>query len=674
MRRVLAPFIALAALAVTHVGCNRRVFEQVEPTCDVTIASDIDIPDEKASDILIVVDNSGSMQEEQTRLAAAFINDTAACPIGKNDLKDFARCEDEPDLAVCFFRNPSPDMLAAPAPDGLRDCGFIQVLSAFENDFRIGVITTDIGLCDNRIPAGQADLFCGPGKAGENFAECGTFDGIDWGFRPQRGCLQPNGPPGTPLKVIARQDLVDDVTSNDEIGQRFIDTLKNIRVFGSSVERGLDAMQIFLNPASDRAPGCEDDLGKFLRKEAKLIVIFLSDEEDCSRLPDVQDCKGLRCADCDIAAQPEGCEIFECVQTAAEVNGVGAGAGPFALAGLRIHYVSEIDGVETEGNFTFTGGPFEDMVQVAAAVRPIAVGTINIPGVTALVNDGQLRLQSTTTGRLQAITVKADGTANALLGFSIVTDTFDRGSDEEDCVNGRTEFFDEVCGKFDDDFFSANPAGRCYDNVANLTPPARYVDFLKGLKNKASDVSVAVISGGVLGAAAGDITPAGCTFDSANGQVPLGTCNLSRGNSNGQDCAIPGANCCFADPGSRYFDVASGMNGLKDSICVDSFAQTMIKIAVFIADVDFLTLAEAPSNPALVFVEKAAAGSEKFASVARIDGTECGAANGWVLADAVTVRFCGDARPGPGERIRVRAKGNSADPDGGAKACVGHGG
>lgn len=34
--------------------------------------------------------------------------------------------------------------------------------------------------------------------------------------------------------------------------------------------------------------------------------------------------------------------------TAATVNGAGAGAGPFALAGLRIHYVSEIDGVETE--------------------------------------------------------------------------------------------------------------------------------------------------------------------------------------------------------------------------------------------------------------------------------------------------------------------------------------
>lgn len=582
MRRVLAPFIALAALAVTHVGCNRRVFEQVEPTCDLTIASDIDIPDEKASDVLIVIDNSGSMQEEQTRLAAAFINDTAACPIGKNDLKDFARCEDEPDLAICRFVNPSPDMLAAPAPDGLRDCGFIQVLSAFENDFRIGVITTDIGLCDNRLPASQADLFCGPGDAGENFAECGTFDGIDWGFRPQRGCLQPNGPPGTPLKVIARQDLVDEDTSNDEIGQRFIDTLKNIRTFGTSVERGLDAMQIFLNPASDRAPGCEDDLGKFLRKEAKLIVIFLSDEEDCSRLPDVQDCKGLLCADCDIAAQPEGCEIFECLQ------------------------------------------------------------------------------------------------------------------EEEDCVNGRTEFVDEVCGEFSA-HFSVNPAN-CYDNVANLTPPARYVDFLKGLKNKASDVSVAVISGGLPGAAPGEITPAGCVFDAANGQVPVGQCFASRGNSNekdldeacsadpadvnvraGRQCADErGANCslpcCFADPGSRYFDVASGMNGLKDSICVDSFAQTMIKIAVFIADVDFVTLAEAPSNPALVFVEKAAAGSEKFASVARIDGTECGAANGWVLADAVTVRFCGDARPGPGERIRVRAKGNSADPDGGAKACVGHGG
>ena len=155
MRRALALSIALAFFAGCNAYCNRRVFEQVEPTCDVTIANDVDIPAEKASDILIVIDNSGSMQEEQSRLAAAFINETAACPINKNELKDFARCKDDPSVPVCRFANPSPEVLEAPAPDGLRDCGFIQVLSAFENDFRIGVITTDVGLCDNRLPGAQ---------------------------------------------------------------------------------------------------------------------------------------------------------------------------------------------------------------------------------------------------------------------------------------------------------------------------------------------------------------------------------------------------------------------------------------------------------------------------------------------------------------------------------------
>ena len=77
MRRVIT--LAVVGVAVlAGGGCNRRVFEQVKPTCDQTIANDVDIPAEKAADILIVVDNSGSMQEEQDRLAAAFINDTAA--------------------------------------------------------------------------------------------------------------------------------------------------------------------------------------------------------------------------------------------------------------------------------------------------------------------------------------------------------------------------------------------------------------------------------------------------------------------------------------------------------------------------------------------------------------------------------------------------------------------
>ncbi len=590
MRRALALSIALAGFCGCNSYCNRRVFEQVEPSCDATIANDVDIPAEKASDILIVVDNSGSMQEEQDRMAAAFINDNPAqCPIGKNDLKDFARCKTEPELPVCLFVNPSLELLAAPGPAGLSQCGFIQVLAAFENDFRIGVITTDVGLCDNRVSEGQAAECRGSVPLGGGVFSDGTcvLTGAvcnpatnkcanDWGFRAQRGCLQPNGPPGTTLKVIARPDLDSPDAATNDIGQRFIDTLSNVRTFGSSIERGLDAMQIFLDPNSDRGPGCDGDLDAFLRDDAKLIVIFLTDEEDCSRLEDVGDCAadddgdgGIECGACNVdgAGQcteapacddPNGCEIFDCP----------------------------------------AGG----------------------------------------------------------------------------CTNGRTEFTGETCGEFAS-HFSANPAGLCYDNVASLTPPDRYVAFLKSLKRDPSDVSVAVIAGGLLDADGG-ITPGGCTFNDAagQGQIPLGTCRLSQGNSNGQACQASG-DCCFADPGTRYYDLATGMNGLKDTICVDSFGQTMIKIAVFIADVTFVDLAEPPENPALVFVETAAAGSEDFTTVARINDTVCGdpPQNGWVLEDNGTrVRFCGDARPTPGEKIRVRAKGegaNGKDPN----ACAGRG-
>jgi len=553
--RVVVSLLSVAVLAVTGTGCNRRVFEQVNPTCDVTIANDVEIPAEKAADILIVVDNSGSMQEEQDRLAAAFLNESGDCPIGKNELKDFARCKDDPTIPVCRFANPSKELLEQPGPAGLADCGFIQVLAAFENDFRIGVITTDVGVCDNRIPDAQAQLFC---NANPGSPECAGPGENQWGFRPQRGCLQPNGPPGTALKVIARQDLLDADPANDEIGDRFINTLRNIRTFGTAVERGLDAAEFFLDPATERPESCANDLTDFVRDEAKLIVIFLTDEEDCSRAPEAAACAdagqpgGNTCGGCD---SETGCEIFGCAP-------------------------------------------------------------------------------------------------------------------ETSCIPGLSEFTGETCGEFRAHFTDpARSAGRCYDLEGSLTPVSHYVDFLKGRKPNASDVTVAVIAGG-LPDAEGNIAAAGCTFDPANGQQPVGGCFESKGTSNS---CTPDENCCFADPGGRYFELAEGLGGLKDTICVDSFGQTMIKIAVFIADVDKVVLAEPPADPALVFVEKAPAGTQDFALIGRLTGTACDNRDGWVLEDdGVTVRFCGDARPGPGEQLRVRAKGDGATSDA-PDACVNRG-
>jgi hypothetical protein len=251
MQKIVVSFTVVVTM-LTAGSCNRRVFEEVKASCDRTIGDEIEVPTDKAADILIVVDNSGSMAEEQDELVDNFLNqDAGACPL--QDLKNIPT----------DFVNPSRDLYTAGGP--LANCGFIQLLAAFENDFRVGVITTDVGLCDNRIPSSQG--------------------GDEWGFRSQRGCLQPDGAPGTGglRKVISAADLADDDNGNDDFAQRFRDTLENISVFGSPFERGLDAMSIFLDPnAESRGPGCEGDLELFRRDDAALVVIFLTDEEDCS--------------------------------------------------------------------------------------------------------------------------------------------------------------------------------------------------------------------------------------------------------------------------------------------------------------------------------------------------------------------------------------------------------
>ena len=234
------------------LGCTEGPPEipEAQDYCVKTIMSDIEVPTERAADILIVVDNSGSMAEEQQNLADNFLNqDPATCP-----LQDLQTIPDE-------YKNPAPALYQGDGP--LAQCGFIQLVAAFENDFRVGVITTDVGLCDNRVPAAQG--------------------GDAWGFRPQRGCLQPDSAPGGSMrKVLARADLSDADAANDDLAARFSSTLSNIATYGSPIERGLDAVNLFLDPAADRNPSCTGDLDQFRRDDAALVVIFLTDEEDCS--------------------------------------------------------------------------------------------------------------------------------------------------------------------------------------------------------------------------------------------------------------------------------------------------------------------------------------------------------------------------------------------------------
>jgi hypothetical protein len=107
---------------------------------------------------------------------------------------------------------------------------------------------------------------------------------------------------------------------------------------------------------------------------------------------------------------------------AAKVTGSVLNFGsPIALGGLTIDYVVTVDGVDTVGTFTFTGGPYASMAALLAA--------ISIPGLTPTNSAGALALSTTKTGLKQGVSVLATGSANTALGFSTSSPTSDVGED-----------------------------------------------------------------------------------------------------------------------------------------------------------------------------------------------------------------------------------------------------
>src|SRR3954469_8715935 len=143
--------VCFAGVAMGACGPSVPLGPPKPNVCVKTIAGGAIVPKQQAADILIVVDNSGSMTDKQANLVANFLN---ANPPGCFDDGDASDCECPlQDLAHISdnFKNPKPELYTGNGP--LAKCGFIQLVAAFDNDFRIGVITTDVGLCDNRIAA-----------------------------------------------------------------------------------------------------------------------------------------------------------------------------------------------------------------------------------------------------------------------------------------------------------------------------------------------------------------------------------------------------------------------------------------------------------------------------------------------------------------------------------------
>lgn len=239
----LLPGLALACVGLTLAACNEHPTTLFEQSVAATVRQTSELPARARVDLLFVIDDSGSMCEEQTALA-----------------DNFAR------LSGFFF-----DRLGA------------------EADLRVAVTTTDLvngggrfvseppplaqAACEGVTPPAldcadvAGDPILATGEGGNVGRDCAGLDGA-----AREGCL--------------RADL-----------ERRFRCLATRGTSGASRETGLEAMRRALacdGPNAARFGACCTPAGfdplcagegpppDFLRPDALLVVVFVADEDDCS--------------------------------------------------------------------------------------------------------------------------------------------------------------------------------------------------------------------------------------------------------------------------------------------------------------------------------------------------------------------------------------------------------
>ncbi len=195
--------------AFFFTACNDYPVETIEPQKkgEVNLETKV-LPKTEPVDILFVIDNSGSMAEEQTKLRTAF-----------ND--------------------------------------FIKSLQNYKTAYQIGATITDLRLI-------QADSY---GQKCDRFYS--NFKG---------GCLIQSN---SGRKIITSTD--DFQTQIKEFTE-----MTDVGTCGSTWEQGLEAAKKAIEQSTDTSCMYENDK-PFMRPDANLIIIFLTDEEDCSHTSATQE-------------------------------------------------------------------------------------------------------------------------------------------------------------------------------------------------------------------------------------------------------------------------------------------------------------------------------------------------------------------------------------------------
>lgn len=221
----LAVAATLALGGLTN-ACQSYIFDQKCPEAITEARRSVAVAEAVPVDILFVIDNSGSMGDEQANLIRNFES-------------------------------------------------FIQVIAGGPLDYRIAVVTTDLGNSSDTISAG-------PERAGRAGFEIDTespvrvvdssdTSGCQTLNNTQHGCFRSG------RSALWIDSQVDDAAT---VRSAFAD-MAGVGTCGSGLERGTTAMLEALR--NTQASGCN---AGFLRAEANLVVVIISDEDDFRPLPE----------------------------------------------------------------------------------------------------------------------------------------------------------------------------------------------------------------------------------------------------------------------------------------------------------------------------------------------------------------------------------------------------
>ncbi len=209
---------AFLAILVQSAACQSYPFAFQSNQRVATRRYEVEVETEGRTDILFVIDNSGSMAEEQEKL--------------------------KENIGV-----------------------FIDVLTRSVNDYQVGILSTDIF----RRPGPQCDPCCDLDLDDDGIPDWSTCDAGRLVAADGRRRLfrRPAGDTPEETEALIEQLILD-----------FNDTVTSLGTTGNATEAAFEAVRLALDPEGD--VGTRALNFGFLRDDADLTLIFLTDEDDCS--------------------------------------------------------------------------------------------------------------------------------------------------------------------------------------------------------------------------------------------------------------------------------------------------------------------------------------------------------------------------------------------------------